>query len=219
MNRLYSSFQSTEWLSEKKITMFGTLQQNGIGVPPVLKDTKARDFLSSETHWKEGVKVDLSSYVFTTSKKRKKNVMISTLEPLHAVTDDDKKKLYKPYDFIKGGIDMVDQKMGSYTVKAKSRKWTKVAFSYLLDTIRVNASTVFVISDGKNLKKINAFLFGMIFTESLVRSFVEQRLRNSLNEPILPKTSLFIGEISAPPSTEKSTKFVKYGKPLKKCST
>ena len=124
--------------------------------------------------------------------------MIPTLEPLHAVTDDDKKKLHKPYDFIKGGADMVDQKMGSYTVKAKSRKWTKVAFSYLLDTIRVNASTVLAISDGKNLKKINAFLFGMIFTESLLRSFVEQRSRNSLNEPILPKTSLFIGEISAP---------------------
>ena len=63
------------------------------------------------------------------------------MEPLLGVTKDDQKKkpaLYKFYDFTKGGTDIVDQKMGSYTVKPKWRRWVMVAFSYLLDTIRVN---------------------------------------------------------------------------------
>ena len=94
-------------------------------------------------------------------------MMISTLEPLHAITDDDKKKpvLYKHYDFTKGGTDIMDQKMGSYTVKARSRKSTKVAFAYLLDTIRVNTSAVLEISDGKNPKSVDTFLFGMNLAE------------------------------------------------------
>ena len=56
-------------------------------------------------------------------------MMISALKPVHAITDDDKKKpaLYKLYNFRKGGTDIMDQKMGSYAVKARLRKSTKVA--------------------------------------------------------------------------------------------
>ena len=49
----------------------------------------------------------------------------------------DKKKpaIIKFYDFTKRGTYIIDQRMGYYTCKTKSRKWTVSAFSYLLDTI------------------------------------------------------------------------------------
>ena len=78
--------------------------------------------------------------------------MLTTMRPLLGVTSDDGKKkpaLYKLYDFTKGGTDIVDQKFGNYTVKTKSRKWTTVAFSYPLDTVRVNAMTVAALNNDK----------------------------------------------------------------------
>ena len=51
--------------------------------------------------------------------------------------------MYKVYDFTKGGVDMPDQRMGSYMTKAKTRIWTLVAMAYLLDVVRVNAQTLF----------------------------------------------------------------------------
>ena len=50
--------------------------------------------------------------------------------------------------------------MGSSTTKAKTRKWTKVVFAYLLDTVRVNASTVYALANGKDPKDVDAFCFG-----------------------------------------------------------
>ena len=38
---------------------------------------------------------------------------------------------------------MVDQRMASYTCKAKSKRWTLPAFSYILDVTRINASSIF----------------------------------------------------------------------------
>ena len=47
------------------------------------------------------------------------------MEPIVGVTKDDQKskpQMYKLYDFTKGGTDIIDQKMGTYTTKSKSRK-------------------------------------------------------------------------------------------------
>ena len=119
------------------------MQSNRVGILASIKDTKDREDPSSEIYWEEEGVRNISSYVVKSSGK--KNVLLlSTLDPILGVTKDDEKQkpaLYKLYDFTKGGTDIVDQKMGTYTVKSKSRKWTMVAFSYLLDTIRVSSRT------------------------------------------------------------------------------
>ena len=45
---------------------------------------------------------------------------------------------YKIYDYTKGGIEIPDQRMGSYTTKYKTRKWILVALSHLLNMARIN---------------------------------------------------------------------------------
>ena len=69
-------------------------------------------------------------------------MILATVEPLLGITIDDKKQkpaIIKLHDFTKHETDIIDQKMGFYSVKTKSRQWTTVSLAYLLDTIRVNA--------------------------------------------------------------------------------
>ena len=49
----------------------------------------------------------------------------------------------------KGGIDIPDQRMGSYTTKYKTRKQTLVALSYVLDMPRINSQAIYVIENAK----------------------------------------------------------------------
>ena len=107
--------------------------------------------------------VDNLKYVVRTSSGKKNILMLTTMRPLLGVASDHGKKkqaLYKAYDFTKGGTDIVQQKFGNYTVKNKSRKWTTVAFSYLLDTVRVNAMTVVALNNDKEPERVDAFDFG-----------------------------------------------------------
>ena len=133
MDRLYNSIPIANWLRENSITMIGTLKHNRIGLPAELKDAKERDEHSTTLHYEESKKdIALCSYSVKSKSGGKKNVlMMTTTRPLLGKTKDDGKNkpaLYKLYDFTKGGTDIVDQKIGSYTCKAKSSKWKMVAF-------------------------------------------------------------------------------------------
>ena len=58
------------------------------------------------------------------------------------------------YDYTKDGSDIVGQRMGFYTCKTKSRRWTSTAFAYVLDHCRVNAATVFALNHKQDPQKI-----------------------------------------------------------------
>ena len=45
-----------------------------------------------------------------------------------------------------GGTDVVDQKIHTYSVKTKTKRWSLTAFSYTLDTARVNAQKLYMRS-------------------------------------------------------------------------
>ena len=116
---------------------------------------------------------------------------MSTVEPIQGVSKYENKKpaIYKLHDFTKGDTDIVDQKMCSYTCKVKSRKWSMVAFNYLLDTIRVNSNTVYNIAHNVPKNKQNSFEFGVELCDSLI-SFIKQRLKNGLSKSIVQKINL-----------------------------
>ena len=122
MDRLYTSIAIARWLLEKDITMIGTLQSNRRGIPPEIKDISTREIISTETYWEQDGDLSLSSYVVRNSSGKKNILMLTMMRPLLGVTSDDGKKkpaFYKLYDFTKGGMDIVDQKFGNYTVKTK----------------------------------------------------------------------------------------------------
>ena len=80
--------------------------------------------LSYECFWKnENQKLVLYSYVVKTKNTGLQNILLlSSAQLLLRTMKDEKKKLaiYKLYDFIKGGIDVMDQQMATFSCKTKS---------------------------------------------------------------------------------------------------
>ena len=197
MDRLYTNLEIADWLFRKSITTIGTMQHNRVGIPKELKTVENKEELSSEIFWEVGGAKRFVSYTVKTSKGKKNVIMLTTAEPLLGVTMDDNKSkpaLIKLYDFTKGGTDIVDQKMGFYSTKTKSRRWIVTAFSYLLDTIRVNACTVYGLNQKIDPKKVDSFNFIYAIGKALVTPHIERRPRDGLTSVIRRKISLFTGK-------------------------
>ena len=79
----------------------------------------------------------------------------------------------KIYDYTKGGIDIPNQRMGSYTTKYKTRKWTSVALPYVLDMARINSQAIYVISNAK--EDVDNFEFGWELMKVLVKPNMHTR--------------------------------------------
>ena len=75
-----------------------------------------------------------------------------------------------------------------------------MAFSYLLDTYRINASSVIALNKQQDPRKIDFFAFGMNLVIELVLPFVEHRYRNGLTVDIVQKLKLVFCEFSVTPS-------------------
>ena len=91
-------------------------------------------------------------------------------------TKDDKKNkptIYKFYDFTKGGTDIVDQMNDIYTSRAKTSRWSVLAFYYMLNTIRVNPKTLWCIKHKKCFSKISTFDIAFELANALVMPFIK----------------------------------------------
>ena len=194
-DRLCTSFSLASWLlNDKRVTCVGTLMANRKGIPAAIKMVDHREILSTEFYWSDVDNIVLGSYVVSCSTKKKKNVlMLTTLRPILGTTSDDGKNkpaLYKLYDFTKGGTDIVDQRMGFYTCKFKARRWSMTALSYIIDTARVNSSTLFAMNKKQDPLKVNTFEFGIDIVFGLVSVFIHQREQSRLSTNVKQKIAM-----------------------------
>lgn len=195
-DRLYTSITLALWLYDRNITCLGTMQANRKGVPDEMKNFKDREPLSSEIYWQKDGPLSMSSYVVKTTSTKKNVLMLSTLKPTLVTTKDDKRKklgLYKLYDFTKGGTDIVDQRMGFHTTKTKSRKWTHVMFAYMMDTARVNSSTIFAMNESTDPKKLKSFEYAFDLVMGLVTPTIERRNQTAMLAATKAKIALCLG--------------------------
>ena len=117
----------TQRLLDRGITSVGTLPSNREGIPAEIKEIKDRETSSYEIYWeKDNGILNLHSYVVKTKSSGKRNaLLLSLVPPLLATTKDDNKSkpaIYKLYDFSKSETDIIDQKMGFYSCKSKSKR-------------------------------------------------------------------------------------------------
>ena len=93
-DRLYTTIPLADWVLEKDITSVGTLVANRRGLSKEFIKTAEREEFSYKVLWrKDEPHIPLHSYVVKTKSTGKRNVLLlSTLEPLLAVTRDDGKK-------------------------------------------------------------------------------------------------------------------------------
>jgi hypothetical protein len=126
---------------------------------------------------------------------------LSSVPALLGTTKDDNKNkpaLLKFYDFTKGGTDIVDQRIGTYTTNSKSNRWTWTAFSYIVDTARVNAQTLHSHVNNINPRKTNSFDFALQLAKQLIRPLIERRDITHLNVNIRAKIFQAIGQQPQP---------------------
>lgn len=143
MDRYYISIPFAKQLLQKNITILGTLKANRKARPPAMKENKDRDGNSWPSC--KSNSLQLNSYVAKVKSSNLRNVLLlHTRNETYFVTADEKMKpmVCKIYGYVKGGIDIPDRRMQSYTTKSKTRKWTRVSNYYLLDKDRVNAQTI-----------------------------------------------------------------------------
>ena len=129
---------------------------------------------------------------------------------MQGITRDDGKKkpaIYKLYDFTKGGTDIVDQRMGGYTCKAKSPKWSMVAFYFLIDESRVNASTILAIKEKKDPRSIDSFEFGWDLGMSLIKPCIQRRSLNGLSVHVQMKIQFSLSEYKKPGDQERIVEY------------
>ena len=187
------------YLLEKDITAAGTLVFNRKGLPKKFVKTVGRKWFSDEILWNaDDVRMTFHSYAVKIKSTGLRNVLLLlTLEPIIAVTQDDgqqKLQIYKVYDFTKGRTDIIDQRVQPYMCKPKSSRWTIAVFSYILDTSRVNGSTVWSMNNNKNPRKINSMGFAWELVKTLVVPYVNQRSVNGLSRNIQNKMYLVVGK-------------------------
>ena len=145
-----------------------------------------------------GNNLNLSSYVVKSKSGKKNALLLSTMRPILGVTKDDGKQkpgLYKLYDFTKGGTDECDQRTESYIVKPKSRKWTIVSFSYVLDMAKINEGTLLSLTRKENPRHSATSSFEFIYnlSKSFCLPFIESRSLNGLSQSIIYKIETITG--------------------------
>ena len=215
-NRFYTSIDIANWLLEKKMTVVGTIKANRQGAGD-LKKMDGRESQTTEVYWaKEKGTMTMTSYVVNTKLSGKRNVLVlATANPILGVTKDDGKSklaIIKLYDYTKGGTDIVDQKIGKYSVKPKASKWTVCAFSYILDITRVNVVTLSRLNDSKSPKAHRNkffFLFGWNLAMQLIlphlchRHESSNHLRKCTQESIAELLGIKIEQPSVSPGKRK----------------
>ena len=197
--------------------MIGTIQKNRSGIPAEIN----RDDLSTMVYWCDDNHIVMSSYVVKTKSSGKKNVLLlSATRPLSGITKDDGKKkpaLYKLYDFTKGGTDECDQRAESCRCKPKSRKWTIVSFSYVLDMARINSGTILALNRNESPRRssTSSFDIGWNLSRCLILPYVQARSLNGLTRSTQLKISLVLGNERQPNRTAK--KAIDKGYTCKRC--
>lgn len=197
-DRYYTSIALANWLLEKSITTIGTLMANRQGIPPVIKTLTGREEFSYHVLWeKETQDLSLHSYVVKTKSSGPKNILVlSTRDvPKVGITKNDRKQkpaIINAYNYTNGGTDIQDQRMSNYSTASKSKKWTRKVLSYLLDTARVNAQTIYALVMKLCPRKMSSFDFAIELAMALVIPLIERRPLKGLNDDVIRKMSFFL---------------------------
>ena len=68
------------------------------------------------------------------------------------------------------------------------------AFSYVLDTCRVNASTIYAMNNDLQSQNIKSVDFGFELAMSLIRPHIEQRSLIDINSSVVRKIEIVLGK-------------------------
>lgn len=186
MDNFFTTIPLAQELLESGLTIVGTLRQNKPDIPAVMKASSTRKLYSTEFGFNGNV--TMASYV---RKKGKVVVLLSTMHQNKMLDENSEKK--KPeiitfYNKSKGGVDLVDQMVGTYTCKRQTQRWPMVLWYNMLDVATLNAYSIFKAQHPNDKGGIpERRLFLRELSRELILPQMQQRLEGngSLNSTII----------------------------------
>lgn len=125
--------------------MLGTVRKNRRFIPPIMLDMKKKPLFHSEYVFDNNLRGTMVSY------KAKRNKFVTLLSTFHTskqteFPDVDKKpEIIKMYNKTKGGVDTLDQLVGTYRCKRKVKRWPVAFYANMMDISAWNAFVLFVM--------------------------------------------------------------------------
>jgi hypothetical protein len=140
-DNFFTSLSLARSVSAKDLNLVGTVRGNRREVPPALRTVKGRE-LNSSVFCYTTDDVQLVSY----QAKKGKNVLLMSsqhCQPTVADTPPHKPDVILYYNATKVGVDCLDERVGTYSVKYKTRRWHVVVFCNLIDIAAFNAFVLY----------------------------------------------------------------------------
>ncbi|XP_066253023.1 piggyBac transposable element-derived protein 4-like [Euwallacea similis] len=164
-------------LKEYKLSAVCTLKKNKREIPPVMLAVRGREERSSMFGFQSNIM--LVSYI----PKKGKNVLLFSALHHDRKIDTDTNELKKPevitfYNFTKGGIDVVDELSGTYSVSRNSRRWPLTLFYSILNSAAINAMIIWKSNNNDKTSKLPRRKFLKELGLSLVNEYREKRQEN-----------------------------------------
>ena len=144
-HNFFTSLALAQKLLEKKLTIVGTLRKSKPELPLQFTLEKGREIKSTLIGFQDDAMI--------TSCCLKKNCvgpMLSTMhsQPVIAATSDKKSEIILYYNSTKGGIDILDRMVRTYTCKKMTKRWPVTLFYNMIDVSAVNAFIVWLELNG-----------------------------------------------------------------------
>ncbi|XP_076846734.1 uncharacterized protein LOC143491529 [Brachyhypopomus gauderio] len=156
-DNFFTSFSLAEKLLEANTTLLGTINKIRREIPTEAKNTKGRDKFSTEVY--------RSHDALLTVYAPKANKVVCVLSTMHMhvrIADDRKKRpnTVTDYNRMKCAVDIMDQKVCSYTVRAGTRRWPIAVFYNILDLAAMNAHVLYTACTGSTGSR-RVFLYAL----------------------------------------------------------
>lgn len=169
----FTSFPLAKYLLENNITTVGTVRKNKTDLPRIFTDSKGRDRNSSLFGFQKDTTI--VSYV---PKEGKIVILLSTLHHTEEINESTGEK-QKPevityYNATKGGVDIVDQMKGTYSVSRKSARWPLTIFFTLLNIAGINSKLVYEANTKANITRRH---YLKDLSMSLTKDYILHRLQ------------------------------------------
>lgn len=142
-DNFFTSLSLAQKLSQKQMTLLGTIRKNRKELPAELIKVKDRAPLSSMFAFRDDA--TLVSYC---PKKGKVVPLLSTMHFQREVDNlhpEKKPLMILDYNATKGGVDTADQMLRLYTTKRMTRRWPMVVFYNMIDISALNSFIIWIM--------------------------------------------------------------------------
>ncbi|KAM9746554.1 uncharacterized protein ACNS7B_010501 isoform 2-T2 [Menidia menidia] len=153
-DNFFTSLSLAKRLLSRNSTILGTVNRIRQEIPPSTRQVHREEFT---TQVFSSTGATLTAY----APKRKKTVYV--LSSMHSTIETQKTTKKKPntitlYNTTKCGVDIMDQMVREYTVRAGTRRWPVAVFYNMIDIAALNAHALYQLCTGRKERRVD-FLF------------------------------------------------------------